>query len=95
MANIAYLRSMLEKARRQGDLGTMRAIKADLRRYGYADDDPRTRADGGLETAVPGPMEQAVPKSKGGRPRKPRCEHNKIIGRCLDCEADDDGPVAA
>lgn len=94
MASIAYLCSMREKAARQGDLGTYRAITADLRRQGYADH-PRTPADEGFETAVPEGMETAVPKNKGGRPRKPRCEHGRIVGRCLDCESDDDGPVAA
>jgi len=95
MANVAYLLSMREKAVAQGDLGTYRAITADLRRHGYADDDPRTRADEGFETAVPDEMERAVPKPKGGRPKLPRCEHGRIVGRCMECESDDDGPVAA
>jgi len=33
-------------------------------------------------------MEHAVPPApkKRGRPPKPRCEHGKLVGRCLDCE---------
>jgi len=89
MASIAYLLSMREKAVAHGDLGTYRAITADLRRHGYADNDPRTRAGEGFETAVPEGMEQAVPKPKGGRPKLPRCEHGRIVGRCEECRHED------
>jgi hypothetical protein len=85
MASVAYLLSMREKAERCGDSGTYRAITADLRRHGFVDEPVA------LETAVPEPLETAVPKK--GRPKLPRCEHGRIVGRCIECE--DDGPVAA
>jgi len=79
MASIAYLLEMRSRAERAGDRGQARALTADLRRQGHAD------VPVALETAVPEPMEHAVPR-KGGRPKLPRCEHGKIVGRCLDCE---------
>lgn len=88
MASIAYLLSMRDKAKRSGDLGTYRAMTADLRRLGHVDE-PRPEA---FETAIPEPMETATPK-KGGRPKLPRCEHGNIVGRCVECDEDD--PVAA
>jgi hypothetical protein len=92
MASIAYLLKVRNEADRRGDRGLYRAMSADLERLGYTDHDLGPEA---FETAVPEPLEKAVPGPRGGRPKLPRCEHGKIVGRCLDCDAEDDGPVAA
>ena len=71
-----------ERARALGDLNLVRACNADLARYGYREEP--------LETAVVIPLpERVVPgKARRGRPKLPRCEHGRIVGRCLDCEPD-------
>lgn len=83
MASIAYLLEMRDKASMAGDWAQVRSLEADLARVGYVEI-PRI---GGLETAVPSPLETAVLK-KGGRPKLPRCEHGKIVGRCVACDED-------
>lgn len=86
MASIAFLLQARAKAERADDLGQARAITADLARLGYVEDGVPGRA---METAVfdPPGMEHAVPPPKrGGRPKLPRCEHGKVVGRCVECE---------
>lgn len=71
---------MRERARGLGDAGLERACNADLARYGH------------METteAVVEDQERVVPEPpKRGRKKLPRCEHNKIVGRCPQC--DDEG----
>jgi len=64
-------------ARATGDVSLERACNADLARYGYLE---TARADDtGVERAVPGGASR-------GRPKLPRCEHGRIVGRCVDCE---------
>lgn len=72
--------AMREYARGIGDTGLERACNADLARHGHRDEP--------LETTLPVEvMERAVPeKPRRGRPPRPRCEHNQIIGRCVACE---------
>ena len=74
--------AMRERARGIGDVNLERACNADLVRFGYRDEEPMETAvptEDGLERAVP-------PKPKRGRPPRPRCEHNQIVGRCSACE---------
>jgi hypothetical protein len=74
--------AMRERARGIGDANLERACNADLALNGYRDENAlETTVDptDGFERAVP-----PQPK-RGGRPKLPRCEHNNIIGRCLEC----------
>jgi hypothetical protein len=47
----------------------------------------------GVETTQPvQPLERAVPEPpKRGRKPLPRCEHNNILGRCVQCNGDNEG----
>jgi hypothetical protein len=74
---VAMLRGVRAQARVTGDRALVAAMTADLERMGVRDDAP-------LETVVPEPREKAVPR-KGGRPKLPRCEHGRIVGRCDEC----------
>lgn len=122
MANVAYLLSVRETARRHGDRGLYAAMTADLARVGYIDppaaphpDDVEPLSAGvfipegrdkrkpervetatGMETAAVRAPERVIPqvaakpkpreqRNRGGRPPLPRCEHNKIVGRCNKC----------
>jgi hypothetical protein len=76
------LRGVRAQAHATGDHALAAAMTADLERMGVCDE---TIAPVGHETAVPAPMEKAVPK-KGGRPKLPRCEHGRIVGRCEECD---------
>lgn len=68
-------------ARGIGDVNLERACNADLVRYGYTENAMET-------TALADAPERAVPEApkKRGRPPRPRCEHNQIVGRCAACE---------
>lgn len=77
-----YLLRERERFRRT-DPGMFRALTADLARLGHHD---MPQPD--QETAIPDDMERAVPR-KAGRPKLPRCEHDRIIGRCVECEEED------
>ena len=70
------------RARVLGDMNLERCMNVELQRLGYRDQP--------IETAVPDrdEFERAVPQ-KGGRPKLPRCEHGKIVGRCVDCDEDE------
>lgn len=79
----AILRGVRDKAHATGDHALAAAMTADLERMGIRDPTPVA----GFETAIPEPLETAVPR-KGGRPRRPRCEHGNIVGRCGECDHD-------
>jgi hypothetical protein len=68
-----------ERARARGDRGVERCMNVELRRMGYREP--------ALETVVPEPLvEQAIPDPpKKGRRPKPRCEHEQIADRCVEC----------
>jgi hypothetical protein len=65
-----------DRARARGDNGVDRSLTADLRRLGVPDDatlaEPLGKASNGVTR---GP----------GRPKKPRCEHNNVADRCIEC----------
>lgn len=71
-SKVAYYVQLRDNALAKGDIGIVRAVNADLVRWGES-------------KQVRWSIEETAPK-KRGRPPKPRCEHNKIPGRCLDCE---------
>jgi hypothetical protein len=49
-------------------------------------------ASGVETTQLVQPLERAVPDSpKRGRKPLPRCEHNNILGRCVQCNGDNEG----
>lgn len=70
------------EARARGDWNLVRAMDVELERLGHRDPEPEP-----LETTSVVLPEKAVVK-KAGRPPRPRCEHGKLIGRCLDCDDD-------
>lgn len=79
---VTMLRGVRDQARALGDRPLEAAMTADLERMGIMDEpEPVT----GLETVVPELLEYAVPR-KVGRPKLPRCEHDRIVGRCEECE---------
>lgn len=89
-SRIELFLSAREDAARHGDRNLVRAMNADLARLGYVD----AHGAGVRETATPAAMETpetpaAPPKNKGGRKRLPRCEHDKIEGRCRQCAAEE------
>lgn len=61
---VEMFRGARDKARAAGDRALEAAMIAELQRMGIVDDPP-------METAVPAPLETAVPV-KGGRRRPPR-----------------------
>lgn len=77
------LRDARDQARVAGDIALVNAMTADLERMGIRDEPSAELAD--METAVPEPLERAVPRRKGGRPRLPRCEHGRVAERCAEC----------
>lgn len=79
------LRGVRDQARALGDRSLEAATTADLERMGIRDEVPADRSYGDFEMAVPERMEYAVPR-KAGRPKLPRCEHDRIIGRCEECD---------
>jgi len=72
-------------ARQRGDYGLADAMTAELERLGHKE---TPAASGAFETAVPEELERAVPEKKRGRPPRPRCEHDRIVGRCVECDDD-------
>jgi hypothetical protein len=76
---VRMLRGVRDQAHAIGDRSLEAAMTADLERMGIRD------ASVEFETAVPEPLELAVPR-KGGRPKLPRCEHDMIVGRCPECD---------
>jgi hypothetical protein len=79
---VEMLRGVRDQARALGDRSLEAATTADLERMGVRDEPELVT---GLETVVPELLEYAVPR-KAGRPKLPRCEHDRIIGRCDECE---------
>lgn len=78
--------SAREDALRNGDRNLVRSLNADLARLGHVDA-PVAEV---RETAVAPVLETpeapaAPPRNRGGRRPLPRCEHNKIVGRCPQC----------
>lgn len=79
------------RARAFGDVGLERAVQADLDRMGYREP-VRIVTSSGMETTAVQAPERTVPqqrpreRKKGGRPALPRCEHDKIVGRCSKCK---------
>lgn len=55
MASIAFFLAERARAQRQGDMGQVRAINADLARLGYVD--PKPRPEAVSEPEEPEPME--------------------------------------
>lgn len=76
------LKGVRDQAHVLGDHSLEAAMTADLGRMGVRDEPESVT---GLETVVPELLEYAVPR-KAGRPKLPRCEHDRIIGRCDECE---------
>jgi hypothetical protein len=88
-----YLATQADALRR-GDRGVWQEMAFQLKRMGVDTDPPESfppldpTALARIETTMVTMPERAVPEKKRGRPPKPRCEHGKIVGRCLDCEDD-------
>lgn len=81
-ATVDHLLGVRAQARALGDRGLEAAMTADLERVGYP---AAVEHPAGLETTAVRAPETAVPKRGGGRPRKPRCRHNRIEGKCPRC----------
>jgi hypothetical protein len=64
-----------DRARARGDHGVDRSCTADLRRLGVPDEATLADPTGKSKATKRGP----------GRPRKPRCEHNRLYEHCADC----------
>lgn len=70
------------KARSVGDHSMVRMCNMELGRLGSLEETPETTQDTTvLETVTP-----AAPRR--GRKPKPRCEHNMIADRCVECNPD-------
>lgn len=97
MNQVQLLLATRADALRRGDRSVYREMDHQLERLGvycgpepfpFPPLDPAALAH--VETASVEMPEQAVPKRKRGRPPKPRCEHDKIPERCLDCQVEDE-----
>jgi hypothetical protein len=67
-------------ARARQDAGVERCMNVELARMGYQEP---------LETTAQQPMQTTLQeKPRRGRPPKPRCEHDMLVGRCPDCSED-------
>lgn len=69
-------------ARERGDWNLARAMDVELERLGY-------REAGALEATAVRMPERAVTEKRRGRPPRPRCEHDMLVGRCPECDGDD------
>ena len=75
------------------DWGLHRSLTADLRRWGVPDDATFVHPSGKPvhasmqpeETAAVAVTDEEAQRSKGGRPRLPRCEHGNVTDRCEFC----------
>jgi hypothetical protein len=80
--------SAREDAARNGDRNLVRSLNADLARLGHVDN-PAAGAGETADAVVSETPETPVapPRNRGGRKPLPRCEHDKIVGRCRQCAA--------
>jgi hypothetical protein len=88
LSRIEMFLSAREDAARNGDRNLVRSLNADLARLGHVDGPVagvRETAEAVVSETPEAPA--AAPKNRGGRKPLPRCEHEKIVGRCRQCAA--------